>query len=150
MQYVNYQSVELLKLSEVVELLKKQQVTLFPFGNIPVKSRVEIQKGSFIESVLFEDAREEGHSIPGCQTEEVQRDEHFPIAPKQSKYLLWSSSQKAVTPREAGTQEAEGDWLRAHGLGVHIYSRIFQYSQGSESHKMRDSLEAQRRASRFG
>lgn len=57
MQYVNYLSVELLKLSEVVELLKKQQVTLFPFGNIPVKSRVEIQKGSFIESVLFEDAR---------------------------------------------------------------------------------------------
>lgn len=111
MQYVNYLSVELLKLSEVLELLKKQQVTLFPFGNIPVKSRVEIQKGSFIESVLFEDAKEEGHSIPGCQTEEVQRDEHFPIPPEQSKYLLWSSSQKAVTPREAGTQEAEGDWL---------------------------------------
>lgn len=34
-----------------------------------------------------------------------------PCLPEQSKYLLRSTSQKAVTPWEAGTQEAEGDWL---------------------------------------
>lgn len=56
MQYVNYVLVELLKLSEAVELPEKQPVTLFLFGTIPVKSRGEMQKGAIIESVLFEDA----------------------------------------------------------------------------------------------
>lgn len=33
-------------------------------------------------TLLFEDAWEEGHSVPGCQNKEVQRDELFPVLQK--------------------------------------------------------------------